>query len=249
MFLEKIFVGVLFLFLLVIFVNHFILKQKKGSRSFVVNQSYELFPIIAVVFILRTFIIEPYHVPSGSMYPTLEEGDFLAVNKFEYGLKAPITQGMLVSNGYPQRGDVIIFKYPKDESVNYTKRVIGLPGDTISSNGVILTINGTQLDYNDEGLYPGDSNDNYKGILKIKETLPSGISYSILQDERRSHIRRSFNLTVPDDKYFVMGDNRDYSSDSRYWGFVPKDNIKGKVFKIWMNYDDGIDSSRIWKGV
>ena len=211
------------------------------------------FPVILAVFILRSFIAEPFRIPSASMLPTLEAGDLILVNKFSYGLCLPVYNTVLLEIGKPQRGDVMVFRYPRDENVDYIKRVIGIPGDTLEYVNKRLTINGVAVKTDE---MPDFFDTEIVGYLKqIKETIPTQSGYKIHQslnnpatpadiigaDEKATaghcqYIAGGIRCKIPEKSYFMMGDNRDNSLDSRYWGFVPERNITGKAFFIWMNF-------------
>ncbi|MDR2851734.1 MAG: signal peptidase I [Burkholderiaceae bacterium] len=212
-----------------------------------------LFPVILVVFLLRSFIAEPFKIPSGSMTPTLLTGDFILVNKFTYGMRLPVIYTKL-TNGHPlQRGDVVVFRYPLNLSENYIKRVVGLPGDEVAYLNKRLTINGQPVN---ETPLPDYSNEEEHGYRQqFSETLgerehrmlntdmyPPGVPESaVLPFEHRENCQYSYDgviCKVPPGAYFMMGDNRDNSEDSRYWGFVPDRNIVGKAFFIAMNFSD-----------
>lgn len=228
-------------------------KRKRSVTSekepLLVEYSRSLFPVFVVVLVLRSFIIEPFRIPSGSMYPTLEIGDFIVVNKFAYGLKLPVTQTKILPIDLPQRGDVIVFKFPKDPNVDYIKRVIGLPGDKISYFGRTLFVNGKTYPQKLIGAYEGtDSGKMMDGASQILETNLINKSYNILLDQDKQSLDMN-SIVVPEGQYFVMGDNRDHSNDSRFWGFVPEQNIKGKAFGIWMNWDKGVHFNRIGTGI
>ncbi|MDX1795462.1 MAG: signal peptidase I [Hydrogenovibrio sp.] len=219
------------------------------SEPLLVEYSRSLFPVFLVVLVLRSFVVEPFRIPSGSMYPTLEIGDFIVVNKFAYGIKLPVTQTKVFSVGEPKRGDVVVFKYPKDPDVDYIKRVIGLPGDEISYIGRTVFINGEPLKQSYLGKYKAHGAGlNMDGTSEVQETMPSGKKHLILLDKDKFS-QDMMTVKVPPGHYFMMGDNRDYSNDSRFWGFVPEKNIKGKAFGIWMSWDDGIHFNRIGKGI
>ena len=217
-----------------------------------VEYSGSFFPVIALVFFLRSFLWEPFKIPSSSMVPTLLVGDLILVNKYTYGIRLPIVNQKIIQINDPQRGDVMVFKYPKDMSQDYIKRVIGVPGDKITYENKRLTVNGVPVEYTPLDDYLDDERPVYH--KQLVEKLP-GVEHRILNTEPA----RSFNLdgvenfphreacdysydkftcTVPAGNYFMMGDNRDNSADSRYWGFVPDKNIVGKAFLVWMNFGD-----------
>jgi signal peptidase I len=213
-----------------------------------IEYSGSFFPVIALVFVLRSFLYEPFKIPSSSMVPTLVIGDLILVNKFTYGIRLPVINKKIIDLNTPQRGDVMVFKYPKDTSLDYIKRVVGVPGDKIIYKNKRLTINGKEVSYQ---LLPDYLDEEHLSYSKqYVENLP-GVSHKILNDERApayvqnpdpfpkrelcSYNLEGFACTVPSGHYFMMGDNRDNSLDSRYWGFVPDENIVGKAFFVWMN--------------
>lgn len=214
------------------------IKITEIARSF--------FPILLIVLVIRSFIVEPFRIPSGSMLPTLEIGDFIMVNKFTYGLRLPIFHTMLIPANTPQRGDVVVFRYPDDPSKDYIKRVIGLPGDRIVYQDKLVYVNdvpAAQMTETEEQPYA----DLY-GTKLFRKTEYLGVHKHeiLLADSLRSRSRREWQ--IPAHNYFMMGDNRDNSNDSRVWGFVPEENLVGKAFFIWMNwnYSDGeINTTRI----
>lgn len=213
-----------------------------------IEYSGSLFPVIALVFFLRSFLYEPFKIPSSSMVPTLQIGDLILVNKFVYGIRLPVINKKIVEVDSPERGDVMVFKYPKDTSLDYIKRVVGLPGDTVQYKNKQLSINGKPLSYKPLPDYLDEHNLSYS--KQFIETI-DGNEHKILNDERGpsyvpnpdnftnrdlcSYDTEGFTCTVPPNHYFVMGDNRDNSLDSRYWGFVPDEYIVGKAFFVWMN--------------
>jgi signal peptidase I len=200
-----------------------------------IDYGRSFFPVLLVVIFLRSFFIEPYRIPSGSMDPTLTTGDFILVNKYTYGVRLPVINKLLIEMGKPQRGDVIVFNYPVNPNMKFIKRVIGLPGDVISYQKKKLTINGKEIPKEFIGrdeflLEPGRKVD----VKRYNEFLPEKTH---LIFERYTPGREVSNIIVPEGHYFVMGDNRDDSDDSRAWGFVPESAIVGKAFAIWMSWD------------
>jgi signal peptidase I len=208
-------------------------KQKK--QSFFVEQCISFFPIFLIVLVLRSFVFEPFRIPSASMMPTLLIGDFILVNKYEYGLRLPVIYDKFFDNNTPKRGDVVVFRYPDNPKIPYIKRIIGLPGDKIAYYNKTLYINDVLADQTTSGVYPAyGSGLTMIGSLLISEDL-GNIEHEILIDPERNSLE--FVTIVPDSQYLVLGDNRDNSKDSRYWGFVPEKNLVGKAFLIWMNWD------------
>ena len=207
-----------------------------------VDFSRSFFPVILIVLVLRSFVIEPFRIPSGSMEPTLYDGDFILVNKFTYGLRLPVTNTLFFPLGEPQRGDVIVFRFPADPSIAYIKRVVGLPGDELEYRNKQLYINGEIAAQ--QALPPLPERPGYaqrqeqlgeiNHTIQIAENRISGAYYPGLQPLRHPG---DWRFTVLEGSYFAMGDNRDNSSDSRVWGIVPEENLIGKAFFIWMNSD------------
>jgi signal peptidase I len=226
-----------------------LLSKKRAvgaSEPMLVEYAKSFFPVILVVFFVRSFIVEPFKIPSGSMMPTLLAGDYILVNKFTYGLRVPIVNHTFIKVSQPTRGDVFVFHYPPEPSIDYIKRVVGLPGDRISYKDKQLTINGKKLDTQDMGSYEYVmSGLNVMTAKQYKEQLGS-VRHSILihdivgnydADAIGSKFANNEEIIVPVGHYLAMGDNRDNSSDSRVWGFVPEQNLVGKAFFIWMNFD------------
>jgi signal peptidase I len=212
------------------------------------------FPVLLIVFLLRSFVAEPFKIPSSSMRPTLEVGDFILVNKFAYGIRLPIIEKKIIPTGEPQRGDVVVFRYPVNPSQDFIKRVIGLPGDQVVYLDKKLTVNGGPLPQTQDGTYGYLEGLTYVMTERLSErsgkheytiavnpaaqpVYPLNVR-SFPGKENCVYNDRGFSCKVPPGNYLMMGDNRDNSDDSRYWGFVPDDHIRGKAFFIWFNWDD-----------
>ena len=212
-----------------------------------------LFPVILAVFLLRSFLFEPFKIPSGSMKPTLLVGDLILVNKYHYGVRLPVINRKIVAVNDPQRGDVMVFRYPQDPSTDYIKRVVGLPGDEVSFRGQKLYINGQAAPLT----RPASSTTTIRVVTRRSSSSSSArVQHHILINpqtspffgtsesrtfpfhENCSYSAEGVTCKVPPGNYFMMGDNRDNSQDSRYWGFVPDENIVGKAFFVWMNFGD-----------
>ncbi|GAA4410811.1 signal peptidase I [Quisquiliibacterium transsilvanicum] len=210
-----------------------------------------LFPVIVVVFLLRSFVAEPFKIPSGSMIPTLLVGDLILVNKYTYGVRLPVVNTKVIEVGSPQRGDVMVFRYPRDTSMDYIKRVVALPGDKIAYLNKRLWINDQEVPLASAGEFFDGERLTY--TPQYSEKL-GAIEHKILTElnkpsyitaveafphrERCQYVEAGLSCVVPPGHYFVMGDNRENSLDSRFWGFVPEQNIVGKAFFIWMNFSD-----------
>ena len=208
-----------------------------------------LFPVILAVFLLRSFLFEPFKIPSGSMIPTLLIGDLILVNKFHYGLRLPVLNVKVTEGSKPERGDVMVFRYPPNPNLDYIKRVVGLPGDTVAYLNKRLTINGEAVATQS---VPEFFDEDAMRYFKQYEEKLGAQSHRLLNDEQRpafvpgadhfpgyeacNYTVEGVTCTVPQGHYFMMGDNRDNSMDSRYWGFVPEKNIVGKAFLVWMNF-------------
>ncbi|GAB3685808.1 signal peptidase I [Salinisphaera aquimarina] len=205
------------------------------APNWAIEFSRSFFPVLLAVLVLRAFVFEPFRIPSKSMVPTLLVGDFVLVNKFAYGLRAPVFHTKFVDLGEPERGDVVVFRYPPDPTKDYIKRIIGLPGDQITYSDEHLSINGKRVELADQGVYDDPDADVRDSMRKLIEDLPDAQPHPVLQVVGRRGPEVS--VTVPDGHYFVMGDNRDNSADSRIWGFVPEKNFVGKAFMIWMSID------------
>ena len=203
------------------------------------------FPVLLVVFILRSFLFEPFRIPSGSMLPTLHIGDFVLVNKFSYGMRLPITGNVVIGDGKPLRGDVVVFRYPNQPEIDYIKRVIGIPGDEIAIQGGRVYLNGQLQKLEHIGLYQGSQQHLVGARAFLAEENIEGHEHHIVNAVHSNNKNARSEYVVPDNSYFVMGDNRDFSHDSRYWGFVPEQNLKGRAFFIWLNWGEHFDYSRI----
>ena len=211
-----------------------------------VEYSKSFFPVILAVLLLRSFLVEPFRIPSGSMMPTLLVGDFILVNKYTYGLRLPVLNSKILELGEPERGDVVVFRYPKDPSVDYIKRVVGVPGDTIGYFDKVVYVNGKPAGEVPAGVYVGTgSGVSMSGASRRTEQLGDQ-QHEILVMPRAPGLEGEY--IVREGEYFVMGDNRDNSNDSRFWGAVPEANLVGKAFRIWMNWDSangGVDLERV----
>lgn len=231
-------------------------NQEQGvAEPEFVDYARSFFPVILAVLLLRSFLVEPFRIPSGSMIPTLHVGDFILVNKFAYGIRLPVANQKVIEVNSPQRGDVMVFRYPENPSMNFIKRVVGVPGDVIEYRGKQLTINGVvQQQQRDNEYNYVNSVSAFVHTERYAETL-NGHTHAILLNPERplldvnavadfphrencSFTEKLVRCTVPPGNYFMMGDNRDDSRDSRYWGFVPDNMIVGKAFAIWMNFGD-----------
>jgi signal peptidase I len=223
-------------------------RQQRAAEAMrepiIVEYARSFFPVILIVLMFRSFLAEPFKIPSGSMMPTLLVGDFILVNKFAYGMRLPVLNTKIFEVGEPQRGDVFVFRYPRNPKVDYIKRVIGLPGDEITYRNKIVYVNGKEVPQTYLGPYVGSGDEGRKmaGAEARREMLP-GVEHDILTWPLHAGAEGTFR--VPAGHYFAMGDNRDNSEDSRYWGFVPEANLVGRAFVIWMNWDSGIDFKRI----
>ncbi|OIR02883.1 signal peptidase I [mine drainage metagenome] len=219
-----------------------------ADEPILVEYAKSFFPVILVVFLVRSFVVEPFKIPSGSMMPTLLAGDYILVNKFTYGLRVPILNNTFLAVNHPKRGDVFVFHYPPDPSIDYIKRVVGLPGDKIRYQDKHLTINGKPLEVRSVGDYEYVmSGLNIMTAKEYSEQLGTVKHDILIHDVIGNYDANSIGMkfanneevVVPAGHYFAMGDNRDNSSDGRVWGFVPENNLVGKAFFIWMNFDQG----------
>jgi len=225
-------------------------REKLLMQPWWLDWTAGLFPVIVIVFLLRSFLFEPFKIPSGSMVPTLLVGDLILVNKYHYGVRLPVINKKIIANKDPQRGDVMVFRYPPDPRVDYIKRVVGVPGDEVAYLNQKLTINGKELPLKPLGEFYDE--DSLRYAPQFSEALGS-VDHRILVDPKRQpyfsaddkrfpfrdncrYSAEGVVCKVPQGHYFMMGDNRDNSLDSRFWGFVPDENIVGRAFFVWMNF-------------
>ncbi len=212
-----------------------------------VEYARAFFPVILIVFFIRSFLVEPFRIPSGSMLPSLFIGDFILVNKFSYGVRLPVANSMILEAGQPKRGEVAVFRFPGNPSINYIKRIVGVPGDRILYKDKKLYINGAPMEQIDGRPYFFASGSDAQGeALRLTESL-DGVRHDILTTNRLDGPLPE--IVVPEGKYFVMGDNRDHSNDSRYWGFVPERNLVGKAFLIWFSWDLAGQDRWFWRRI
>ncbi|GGF75566.1 signal peptidase I [Alteromonas lipolytica] len=224
------------------------------NLPYIVDTAQQIFPVIAFVLVLRSFLYEPFQIPSGSMMPTLLVGDFILVEKFSYGIKDPVFRHKMIATGEPERGDVVVFKFPEDPNVDYIKRVVGLPGDTVIYRNKKIYIKpacdggkdcADFKEMSQEFVSSGEFVQNLAPLKRMTETLGE-VEHDILQHPiAEAHPSEFYTQPgtkmnewiVPENQYFVLGDNRDNSRDSRYWGFVPDDNLVGKAVAIWISFE------------
>ncbi|MFP5497732.1 MAG: signal peptidase I [Gammaproteobacteria bacterium] len=218
--------------------------EKLNKEPMLVEYGKSFFPVLFIVLVLRSFLVEPFQIPSGSMKPTLDVGDFILVNKFSYGIRLPVIDKKVIEIGDPQRGDVMVFRYPSDPNVNYIKRVVGLPGDVIRyTSDKRLFVNGESVAEKLIGSEP-----NTLGSAELYQEKLGAVEHEIRKEMSRYRSPPDNQWTVPAGHYFMMGDNRDNSNDSRYWddpnipkdllGMVPDENIVGKAFAVWMSWPE-----------
>lgn len=209
--------------------------EDKATMSKIVEYSRAFFPVLLLVLIIRSFIFEPFRIPSGSLEPTLIPGDFILTNKYTYGLRLPALHSKIFSINSPQDGQIFVFRSPPNPDIDFIKRVIGVPGDKISYIDKVLYINGVMQPQTDLGpVNYTDENGNVSKV-ELKSEVLNGIKHNIYIVKNKPAY--DFSLVVPPGNYFAMGDNRDYSWDSRYWGFVPDQNLIGKAVYIWLSWD------------
>ena len=232
---------------------------KRDPEPISLDYARSFFPVLLLVFLLRGFVAEPFRIPSGSMLPTLEIGDFILVNKFTYGIRLPILHTKVLEINQPERGDIMVFRYPGDNKTNYIKRLVGLPGDVVryEEGSGKLYVNSVLVDTVADGSYLSFGNkrphhNRFTQTIKSDSVADSDnpmVEYSILLRKAGRPNRGVLELTIDDGHYFMMGDNRDNSSDSRVWGILPDENIVGKAFFVWFHWNGqkggGFESSRI----
>ncbi len=240
------------------------LRKKRAARApqaaqpWWVEYSISFFPVILIVFVLRSFLVEPFKIPSSSMRPTLEVGDFILVNKFAYGIRLPIIEQKVIPIADPKRGDVVVFRYPVNPSQDFIKRVVGVGGDEVVYRDKHLTVNGKEWPLKADGTYSYLGGLRFETTERLTETVDTGSGTKVHDiavnpqapavfppnvrpfphRDNCDYNEHGFTCRVPPGEYFMMGDNRDNSDDSRYWGFVPDDHIRGRAFFIWFNWDD-----------
>ncbi|MCP1678228.1 signal peptidase I [Kerstersia gyiorum] len=225
------------------------LRNKMNRAPWWVEYAVSFFPVILFVFVLRSFIVEPFRIPSGSMLPTLQSGDLILVNKFSYGIRLPVLDKKVIPLGDPQRGDVVVFRYPVEPQTDYIKRIVGLPGDEVAYINQTLLINGKVVPHVRDGDYYDPERMAYgaryletlgerKHDILLNENAMPNLSpiWRFPHFDQCRYGREGVRCIVPEGNYFVLGDNRDNSLDSRYWGFVPDENLVGRAFFIWMNF-------------
>lgn len=218
-------------------------RAEKQAPSKLIEYSRSFFPVFLIVLLLRSFLFEPFRIPSGSLEPTLLVGDFLAVNKFAYGLRLPVLETKILPIANPKKGEIAVFRWPPQPSVDFIKRVIGVPGDHVVYHNKVLTINGQEMKQTFVEYTTDESSG--RAVAKYQEDL-NGVKHDIY---RRADVEAvDIDVTVPEGNYFMMGDNRDDSADSRFWGFVPDSYLRGKAFLVWMSWNSNTYTVR-WKRI
>ena len=216
------------------------------AKPALVEYARSFFPVFLAVFLIRSFVVEPFRIPSGSMMPTLLIGDFIAVNKFSYGIRLPVTNRKIFDVGQPERGDVVVFRYPVDGETIFIKRIVGLPGDRIRyDRDKKLHINGVETARSAPEVYEGTGSGSHMTGASVRLEALGEHTHPILYRPGQPTVEGEWR--VPDGQYFVLGDNRDKSHDSRFWGFVPEENLVGPASIVWMSWDwgHGVDLGRI----
>lgn len=238
----------------IVLIYRFVLEQEKdlGNEPMLVDYARSFFPVLLVVVLLRSFVVEPFRIPSGSMIPTLEIGDFIIVKKYAYGIRLPVINKKIFDTGQPERGDIVVFKYPVDPKINFIKRLVGMPGDHIEwTADKKLFINGKLVGEKEIEPYPYATNQGQvMQVRQLEETLSSASGEITHKTIVMPGMSRPGEYVVPQGHYFMMGDNRDNSSDSRFWGYMPEKYLVGKASFVWMHFDwqkgfGGFNFSRI----
>lgn len=211
-------------------------RERLQREPWLFETAHSFFPVLAVVWVLRSFVAEPFTIPSGSMLPSLQVGDYVLVSKFSYGLRLPVLNREILPVALPERGDVMVFKFPPQPGMNYIKRVIGLPGDQVESRGEQLFINGQPVARSLVSETPVEA-----PWEQVWRESQGERQYTIREEIGRDPVGADWRFTVPEGQYFVMGDNRDNSNDSRFWGPVPEHLIVGKAVAIWMHKKPGLN--------
>ncbi len=258
---EKILVTVTLLSGLIWLLDKLVLRKHRGEANELTGENPEpwyvdyakaFFPVLLVILVVRSFIVEPFKIPSNSMMPTLLTGDFIFVNKFKYGLRLPITNKKFVTLGEPQRGDVVVFRPPHKPNEDWIKRVVGLPGDRIAYKDTVLTINGKPMTYQELGPYKAFGSGMPVNGWDEKIEHLDGVDHHILEAPMPVGVDPgNGEWVVPAGHYFVMGDDRDNSEDTRFWQgqFLPESNLRGKAMRIFFNWDGGLNSDRFFKAI
>jgi signal peptidase I len=223
-------------------------RAKNGKQPIIVEYARSFFPLLLIVWLIRSFVVQPYRVPTGSLAPTILPGDFIAVNQFSYGIKLPVLNYKIVNVGEPARGDIALFRWPENPAVIFVKRVVGLPGDHVVYRNKILTINGAIADQNliGKSLDIEPPTDIPIMVAEKMENL-MGVKHHIFIHEEGGKTG-GFDVVIPKGFYFMMGDNRDDSDDSRDWGFLPEENLIGKAFVVWFSWDS-VNNTIRWKRI
>ena len=206
------------------------------AEPLLVDYARSFFPVFFIVLVLRSFVVEPFRIPSASMMPTLLIGDFILVNKYEYGVRLPVLNNKVLNVESPRRGDIAVFRYPENPRIPFIKRVVAVPGDKVAYFNKTLYVNGKPDSQKYDGLYEDDGPGRQMDGWQKLRTVSGDVEHEILHSPERPS--KTVELTVPEGHYFVLGDNRDNSKDSRFWGFVPDELLMGRAFYIWMNWSN-----------
>ncbi len=241
--------------LLIWLLDKLVFKQRatrgKGQEAWWISWAYDFWPVLALVLVVRSFLVEPFNIPSESMVPTLQIGDFILVNKFNYGVRLPLVNTKILDSGHPKAGEVVVFRYPENPKINFIKRIIGVPGDSIVYHDGLLTINGRAIPHvakmqgspEFEHFYTETLGSHAHTIRELDGVFSGNQAPFVSSLNNGEYLGRAghdWAVKVPAESYFVMGDNRDQSADSRWWGFVPDSNLAGRAFYIWMHKEPGL---------